>query len=135
MLLRILEEFEIVGVWERGVPNKERIAIKAKQSVDLSNYLLFLGVPLSDQTAFPLTTDIFWFGKEIVDSGTWVILYTGPGDRKYTKMESIGEPALVLHWGKKTTILNSENIVPVMVSLEGVLVGPHPPFLELPHNP
>lgn len=131
-MLRILEELQIIGVWDRGVPNQERIAIKATQETDLSNYLLFLGVPLGQQFAFPLNEDLFWFGKEIIVPPTWVIVYTGPGERKITTMRDSREPALVLHWGKKTTILGHPNVVPVLVSLEGVLVAPHPSYPQLP---
>lgn len=131
-MLRVLYELEIAGIWDRGIPNKERIAIRATQEVDLSNYLLFLGVPVADQAAIPLTTDLFWFGKEIVVPPTWVIVYTGPGERKITSMKDSNEPALVLHWGKLNTVLNNTNVVPIIVSLEGVLVGPHSSYLKLP---
>lgn len=131
-MFRLLEELEIVGVWDRGTPNKERIAIRTRAEVNLGNYLLFLGIPTGDQSAIPLTADLFWFGNEIVATSTWVIIYTGPGKPKITKMQHSQEPALVLHWGKPITILNNTNVVPVIVSLEGVLVGPHPGYLRLP---
>ena len=133
-MLRILDELSIIDVWERGVPNRERIAIKAVNEVDLSNYLLFLGLPLADQLVFPLNEHLFWFGKEIVVPPTWVIVYTGPGERKITTMKHTGEPALVLHWGKKHTVLNDPDVAPVVVGLEGVLVGPRRSYLSLPQK-
>lgn len=130
-MARILAELEITGVWERGIPNRERIAIKVKEPLDLSNYILVLGIPIAEQIAVPLEDHAFYFGKETIYPPHWIIIYTGPGDRKLTHMQDSREPALVLHWGKPTTILNDERIVPVLISFEGILVGPHSQALRL----
>ena len=131
MLLRTLHEFEIIGVFDRGIPNTERIVIRVKEQIQLTNYLLMLGIPVGENHAIPLNFDVFWFGDDILDPLTWIFIYTGPGQRRITTLNNTNDPAVVMHWGKRNTILNNENITPVLVSIEGVLVAPHQEYLSI----
>ena len=133
-MLRILDELQIVGVWDRGIPNKERIAIKTYRTTNLVDYFLFLGVPVGNQTAVPLTDNVLHLGQSImgvIEPPTWVIVYTGPGETKLTTIKPSGESALVLHWGKKETALHNPNVVPVLLSAEGIFVSPHSGILHI----
>jgi hypothetical protein len=122
-MVRILDEIEIFGVYDRGVPNEERIALRVKRQINLRDYLMILGVPISEQLAFPLEGNLYHFSSELVDSPAWIFFYTGTGERRITREVQTGEPAIVIHWGKQYTILNDERVVPVILGIDGVLVG------------
>jgi hypothetical protein len=133
-MIRILDELEIWGVYDRGLPNRERIVIRTKAPVSLGDYIMFLGVPGEGQTAWPLIDHVYWFGPENLVIPMWVFVYTGTGQRLISSEEKTGEPALVLHWGKTRTVLHDPNIVPVIVSIEGIFVSPISPYLGLSAN-
>ena len=82
--------------------------------------------PPTVSAAMPLS-DYFWLTKGMrVVEGYWIIVYTGPGQQKATKLET-GEPCLVLHWGKDKVIFTLPIIVPVLLRVGGVTVGSHIP--------
>src|SRR2546425_9201804 len=72
---------ELHGVHSRGVPNEERIYLKANQRVALRNYLLLAGVLLPDNTAWPSPNHVMWLGADTLEVGTWLVVYTGLGSR------------------------------------------------------
>lgn len=129
-MLRVLSELEIVMVADAGIANKERIIIKVHDYVDLSNYVLIVGMPVGDHQILPLRDHFFWFGKEVVGPQYTIFLYTGPGTRLATTVQGTNEPALVLYWGKPTTLFHSRILSPAILSLEGIFVGPQPQYSE-----
>jgi hypothetical protein len=132
-ILRQLDEFDFVGVFDRGVPNRERFVFRSTRQVKLSEYIVTLaaktdppqpGLPAS---FLPIPQYTLWFNYEgLIGSGFWIFVYTGPGERQMTRESSTKEPALVLHWGLKNTVLNDPMTEPVLLHLEG-LAGPSLP--------
>jgi hypothetical protein len=128
-MIPLIEEIVIQGVYDRGVPNKERIALKVLESVDLSRCLLLLGFPINPTSAYPLKNHVFLLGQEQVVPPHWILIYTGPGERKLTREVHSREPALVLHLGEARTILHDERVAPILISVDGILVGSAPQLL------
>lgn len=113
---------DLLDLYAPGVPNEERIYLKAIVDTRLGEYFIFPGWRITDDLAIPFKNDLFWFGNLTVAAGTWVIIYTGPGETKFTTLTN-GEPALVLHWGKPETIFALPQIVPVLIHVDAVRVG------------
>lgn len=114
---------DLVGVYSPNIPNQERIYLRAVLDLNLGEYFMMTGWRgVIDDVAFPMTSDVLWLGNVNVSAGTWVIIYTGLGQMKVTRLTN-GEPALVLHWGKPTTIFGLPDIVPVLVHIDAVKVG------------
>lgn len=128
MMVESIQELSIIGVFDRGVANSERIVLYAHQSLNLGQYGIMLGMRESENSAFPLRDHLFWFGDGIIEPRTWLFIYTGPGEARKTIMPNSQETAFVLHWGKPTTVLANLNIVPVLFRVEAVAVE-QPPLL------
>jgi hypothetical protein len=115
---------QLVGVMDAGSPNQERVYLKANLDVRLGEYLLLTGWKITQDIANPLPENVLWLGHLNADAGMWVVVYTGPGEQRITQMDT-GEPGLILHWGKQTTIFHHPQVVPVLVHLDAVGVGSH----------
>jgi len=128
-LARLAKPLELFRVEARGVPNQERIYLKANQRVSLREYLLLVGVQLPDKTAFPHPNQVLWLGNDTLDAGTWLIVYTGSGQRIVTFLRDTREPALVLYWGRPTVLFADNGFVPVLTRFEmsSVQMGPPGP--------
>lgn len=116
---------QLISVASRGIPSQERIYLKANQRTDLRGYLLLVGLHVDGPTAFPSMDHVFWLGHDSVEAGAWVIVYTGLGQRTVTHIIETREPALVLYWGRTTTLFNDNRIVPILapINLAGLQVG------------
>lgn len=55
LLVLNIDELSLLGVYDRGVPNEERLVIYANETVNLGQYGIMIGVRLADGTAFPLS--------------------------------------------------------------------------------
>ncbi len=116
-------ELEVHGVADPGVSNQERVYLRARSEVELGTFFLMTGWQWPDGAAQPLPESL-WLGKLKVAEGYWIVVYTGPGEQRFTKLQT-GEPCLVLHWGKSATLFNVPQIVPLLVQAGAVKIGGH----------
>lgn len=130
MILQDIAELSVVGVYDRGVPNQERIVIHVKQTVNLGQYGIMLGIKGADGTAFPIKDNLLWFGDGVVFEGDWLFIYTGPGQARSTKVPNTVETLYSIHWGRSTTILNATEFTPILFRIDAVQVSSEP--LNLP---
>jgi hypothetical protein len=122
-------ELEIVGVYDRGVANLERVAFRVKQGIDTTPFGVLAGLYQTDGTrtaAVPINDHFFWFGNAWVSRGEWILLYTGPGTARKTTLLGSKTTAYVCHWNKPTTIFANSSIVPVLVRIGGVVIESPP---------
>ncbi len=120
-------ELSIVGIYDRGKPDKERIAIRVHADVNLNNFCMVRGIwSHQRKQLIPLHSFFFQFPDEEVEEGSWVIVYTGSGTNKRTTMKSTGAPALVLHWGLKNVAFSLPLVSVAVIEIGGVEIGPHP---------
>lgn len=127
-----IEELSIVGVYDRGVPNKERIVICANESVATGQFGLMLGIRAEDGTAIPVRDNLLWFGNAWLNKGDWVFVYTGPGEARVTDVPNNTERLYSIHWGKKKVALQSMEIVPILFRMDAVIVPADTPALPSP---
>jgi hypothetical protein len=124
----VITELAIAHVYEPGVPNKERIAIRVDAAVDLGSYAVVLGVR-SPGTQFitPIRDSMFWFGSGTVAVRDWIFVYTGSGTPT-TVPPSADTPGVgnvyVLYWGRPQTAFHDPQVVPVLWRISGVFIPP-----------
>lgn len=129
MILPTVFELAMVGVVDRGVPNRERIVLRPTENVNLHAFFLTLAVRAMNGMVQPLQDNVFWFPELVVTPPSWVVVYTGPGTQQKTVMPDSHQLAHTLHWGKMHTVFDHPDIVPVVFALGAILLPApsHPP--------
>lgn len=120
MIVADLRELKIYPVADRGVPNRERIAVYVNEATNMGQYGIMVGYSTADNFAVPYQDNLFWFGDGIVNSGDWILLYTGRGTAKTEDWEATGGKVYSIHWGRSTTIFANTNIVPILFRVDAV---------------
>lgn len=122
MILPSITELLLVGVYERGIPNKERIVFRAASAVEMGRFGIFLGVKTAPGQALPIRDNFFWFGNGFVNMGDWVFVYTGPGTPRVAQLPNANEKLYTVFWGRNQVILHEPNVVPILVRMDAVTV-------------
>jgi hypothetical protein len=122
VIVETITELTVVGVYDRGVANQERIVLQANEMLNMGQFGVMLGVKGADGTAFPIKDNLYWFGDGYVFKGDWVFLYTGPGEGRTTELPNSQEKMYTVHWGRDTTVLIDTNIVPILFRVDSIQV-------------
>lgn len=134
MLFEPIIELTIIIVADAGVPNQERVVLRPTESVNLGQFGVTVGIRNSDNPnlILPLTDHFFWFPNLVVETPSWLFLYTGKGSYEETTRVGTSETAHVFHWGREITLFNYFELVPVVFRHSAILIGPNPdrPTLE-----
>jgi len=125
MILEQLTELKIVDVLDRGVPNKECIAISVKANLNTAPYGVLLGVTANNQSlAVPARDNFFWFGEGLINTGDWIFLYTGSGEPSVTRTVDGLSNIYTLYWGRPMTMFYNLSFVPTLFRMDSVQVAP-----------
>jgi hypothetical protein len=122
MIVNLITELTVIGVYDRAVPNQERIVLHVNETVNLGQYGLMIGVRGWDGFAFPIRDNLLWFGDAMMNKGDWIFVYTGPGEAKMTGLPNTQERLYSIHWGRKYTILDTQDLVPILFKIEAAQV-------------
>lgn len=122
MIVQDLNEIKIVGVFDRGVPNQERIVLNVIETVNLGQYGIMVGIRAAEGTAFPIRDNLFWFGDGLVNQGDWLTIYTGPGKAQTNQIPNSESKLYSIHWGRDTTILGSKEFSPILFRIDAVQI-------------
>ena len=133
-------EATIVGVGDPGVPNKERVILRPTERINLGEFGLAVGIRGNENPnlVLPLVDNFFWFPSIVVETPSWLLLYTGKGTYEKTTIAGTSDIAHVFHWGRDVTVFNYLELVPVLFRHSGMLIGPNPdkpPFQQRPPLP
>jgi len=120
MIVGDILELKILGVYDRGIPNKERIVITVEASVNMGQFGLMLGVRAQNASATPITDNMFWFGDGFVRKGDMLFLYTGPGHATTNQIPNSLASFYSLHWGKMTTVFANPTTLPILFRVDAV---------------
>jgi len=129
MIVGLIEELSVVGTYDRGVANQERIVLLVNTTINLGQYGIMLGIKDQSGMARPIRDNLFWFGDGIVNKGDWLFLYTGPGEPRFSTIPNNQEKIFTLHWGRNVTILGDGIIVPILFKVESVQIPTSEPNL------
>ena len=130
MILSSITELSLVGVFDRGVANLERIVIRANIDLNLGQFGIMLGYRNTNGLAIPYNDHLFWFGDGVVKQGEWLIVYTGQGQGQISEFED--KKVYTVHWGKPTTVLAHSEVLPILFRADAVTVAVPP--LNLPQG-
>lgn len=121
-------DLEIFGVYDRGVPNLERIALRVNQPTNLSTYFLILGIraPLGVDMVYPIQDQSLWLGSIFIEVPSWIFIYTGNGTTSVSKEIHTGDPVHTLYWKKPNIIFDHNDIVPALFHFDYVEIGNKP---------
>lgn len=122
MIVGLITELSIVGVFSRGTPNEERIVLRVNETLHLGQYGLMIGVRLGGGFASPIQDNLLWFGDGILNKGDWVFIYTGPGKARVTNLPNSQEKLYSIHWGRQATFLSNTDFVPILFRVDAVQV-------------
>lgn len=136
MGLGTVESLQLIGVYDHGAANLERIAIFVNEHCDLADYCIFLGIPDADGSVVPIRDHFLWFGHGHVNPGDWILLYTASGS---TTIQPNGMPVsgsviatrvISIHWGKQHTIFQNRAMTPMLAKIDaiGLIPAPAPAF-------
>ena len=120
MILEDISGLTLVGVFDRGIPNKERIVLRANEIINLGQYGIMIGIRLEEGMASPIRDNLFWFGDAYVMEGDWIFVYTGPGEGKGAPVPNSQDRLYSIHWGRKETILHHDELVPILFRVDAV---------------
>lgn len=120
----LLADIQVVGVFEAGIPNKERVIIRPNRQISLVGVGIAVGLSAGDAGALPLFDNVFWFPEIIVEPPTWIFVYTGKGKTRQTTLAT-KDPALVFHWQRNATVFIKPDIVPIVFQVGFSEVAKH----------
>jgi len=132
MIVTLVTEITVAGVFDRGVPNQERVVLHINETLNLGQYGLMIGLRSHGGSAFPIRDNLFWFGDGFVKRGDWIYIYTGPGEPKTTTLPNSQEHLYTVHWGRNQTILHHRDLVPILFRVDAVQVPQE--AVGLPHK-
>lgn len=124
-------ELQLYGVEDRGVPNRERVVLRAWDigPVNLAQFVVTIGLRgVEAEGATPLFDGMFWFGEMQIKPKQWLFIYTGPGTRR-TSSTIDGDDLFVVHWGRPGVVFVPETIVPVLLRMDAVAIGRSPDYV------
>ena len=130
MIVASITELSIVGVFDRGAANNERIVIRANNQTDMGQFGLVLGIRTENNAAAPINDCFFWFGNGFVQPGDLIFVYTGPGSPVTSSLPDGRTKTYSMHWGRETTVLQNLEVVPMLLRTDAVNV-----FEDIPRLP
>lgn len=125
MIPNLFPDLQIFGVYDRGLPNLERIVLRVNQNTNLSQYFIVLGYRghLGVDTVLPIQDQFLWLGSNVIESPAWVFIYTGSGSPVITHEKHTKEPLHSLYWNKPNVVLAHNDIVPALLHVDSVQIG------------
>ena len=138
--LGTIPELTLLGAYEHGVPNKERVVLRAEVPVDLGFFAVVLGLrnpsPEGALLATPLVDSMYWLGSTLIQAGDWVFLFTGPGTPTVTRSNDNRCNLHITFWNRPKTVFHDKRVIPLLWRLNGINIertGTAAPLIK--HNP
>jgi hypothetical protein len=121
-------DLDIFGVYDRSIPNRERIVIRVNHPANLAEYFLVLGVrgPVGADLIVPIPDQSLWLGATFVQVPSWIFVYTGSGKTGISQEKHTGEPVHTLYWNKEQVALIHDDVVPALIRVATVQIGNKP---------
>ncbi len=125
MILPPILELSLQGVFDSGVPNRERIILRPTEDVDLTQFGIMLGVRMDGGAVWPIRDQFFWFGNIRVAPPSWIVVVTRAGEFRTTNHPKTGHTIYWMFWGRNEVVFSDGKIVPVVFQIGSVLIGGH----------
>ena|ERR1700722_3016835 len=124
----MISELQLLGVFERGIPNKEHVIIRPTIPLEMGSYALMVGARTlpPDDLVIPVRDFLFWFGTAILQSVDWIFVYTGHGTPIRIPTADSSGHIYICYWNHSQTIFHDPQYVPLLVRMNGVRFEPRP---------
>jgi hypothetical protein len=126
-------ELSLLGLYDPGVPGKERIVLRPTEPVNLAQFGIMVGYRPGNGDVIPLRDFFFWFSEIVVPTPSWIVVFTGEGKYEVTKHPTNEQPVYVYYWGRKKTLFHDPQFIPVIFQLSAVLLA-HNPVAQIPEK-
>ena len=128
MILTENLSLRLMAVIDRGIPNRECIALCADDVVNMGQHGLMIGYRKDKavEGAFPINDNLFWFGDGHIQNGDWVYVYTGSGKPTKSRASDDSCDIFVVHWGRANTMFADSHVVPILFRIDAVDVAASP---------
>jgi hypothetical protein len=127
-----IHQLSMYGVVDAGVPNRERICLRPTDTTNLAQFGILLatsrmeaGTQITTPFSGPHGT-YFWFGDVIAEPPSWIIIFTGKGERVPPKVEN-AQKVFVFYWGLEFAVFAIPGAVPVLFRIDSILIGQNIP--------
>ena len=107
----------IVRIADRGVPNQERLHLKASSKTDLCFFVVFDTVRTAPDKVSVKPKNVHWFSSKVIDVGDSVVLYTGSGTPNETRNPD-GSKNHFFYWGLSSTIWNASESCAILLEIQ-----------------
>ncbi len=114
-------ELEIVGIYDRGIPNKERVVLRPNMALNLQGFVLGAGWEFPNGTVFPISDRTLFFTEQWIDVESWVVIYTGKGASLVSEMPT-GETAYTYHWGRSAVLFSNPRFTAFLARVSAIQV-------------
>jgi|SRR6185312_7368450 len=133
-ILPPVHELSVTGIFDAGVPNRERIVLRPTQAVNLAAFALSLCVSQQEGVT-PIPDQFFWLGERWVTPPAWIVVFTGPGSFQVSPHQTTNEPVFELHWGRSNTIFGQTGLSVGLFRLGGLSSYATPSAAPVNPNP
>jgi len=127
-ILPPVHEFGTVGIFDSGVPNRERIVMRPTQILNLAEFALTVSSVDDNGSVTPIPDLFLWLGELWVTPPSWIVVFTGPGSFNQGAHSQTGETVFELHWGRANTIFGSPNLAVSLLRIGGISSQTAPRF-------
>jgi hypothetical protein len=110
-------------VEDPAVPNQERIIFRPTDRINLVRFAIVVGFRNDNGLITVINDNCFWFDEIEVAPPSWVVIYTKQGQA--TQGLHAGNPVYFRYWGRKQTIFNILEFIPVLIRVSAVTIGGH----------
>ncbi len=115
MIIPNIAELSLLEVWDRGVPNKECLAIGVNESVDMTQFALLAGTLSPQGGLIPHPDHFLWFGGAVVNAGDFIFVYTGSGEPRGTKAVNGTNDVYTVFWNRPKTVFANSAVIPALI--------------------
>jgi len=131
MMQGAITELTLMGVFDRGIPNAERVVIRVDEYVDMASFVLLQAKAGEIGGAVPIRDSMFWFGNGLLEPGDWIFIYSAVGESKVVDApgaQGAKQKMVLLHWQRSQTMFHTPEIVPILARIDALQIGvPAPP--------
>ena len=120
MIVSELTELRVIDVFDRGEPNKECVAIKIYETLNIGRYGIMLGSYAGGNSAVPYRDQLYWFGNGFVKAEDWIFVYTGSGEPRKALQQNSVNHTYTVYWGRPTTLFADSHVVPMLIRIDAV---------------
>ncbi len=123
MIFPPILQLTVLGLYDAGVPNSERIILRPTDTLNLAQYCIVLAHRPPQGESIIMLDNLFWFPNSDVSPPCWIVIMSGEGTNIIKTHETTGQPVHVFYWGRKATIFNAPGFIPIVVQVGAILVS------------